>query len=325
MHRGSGPGGIVWDDALILTTFLKVESARHIVLSPDESLVLAAVHRAVTALHDATPAEVRDYLAELGLDGQRGLAANVKGILHEMRYVQLENTDGDHVFASLFEDTNHPDTDVLLHNLDTGALWEIQLKATDSESLVQDWLHHHPHGEILVTSELAHKMGLASSGLSNHDLQVSVDHFLDRLDDIPPHDSFWRHLPILTMVSASIVVWGLWRRHQAGEMDLDEFRRRAAWATGLRFGRIVLLGWLLSVPVVGPVTGAVLVARFLVAVDRAISGNAPRPWSGWFSTQRGDRPAAGACDLVLDHAGDEVSRRLAGDLEKGRDDGTSRT
>ena len=36
-----------------------------------------------------------------------GVVSNVKGILHEMEYVRLENTDGDSISAAMFPDTNH--------------------------------------------------------------------------------------------------------------------------------------------------------------------------------------------------------------------------
>jgi hypothetical protein len=41
-----------------------------------------------------------------------GVVNNTKGVLHEMEFVALENDDGDTVYASLFADPHHADTDV---------------------------------------------------------------------------------------------------------------------------------------------------------------------------------------------------------------------
>ena len=136
-------------------------------LSEENLMVLSALERATPSLQGVPIEEVRNYLASMNEDQISGIVSNVKGILHEMEFVRLENEDGDNVYAAMYESTNHPGFDVYLVDNNTGESWDIQLKATDSESYVEDWIETHPDGEILVTEELASEMGIGSSGLSN--------------------------------------------------------------------------------------------------------------------------------------------------------------
>lgn len=150
-------------------------------LSETDEAVMAALRRSTNSLHDATPEEISTYLRGLNDDALPGIVSNTKGILHEMQFVALENEDGDSVYASIFADTNHPGTDVQFIDTDSGATWEVQLKATDSSAYAHDWIDAHADGEILVTSELADRTGLQSSGFSNDELTHNVDSFVDKM------------------------------------------------------------------------------------------------------------------------------------------------
>lgn len=238
-------------------------------MSDGDHAILAALRRSNSVLQNAPLSEVQDYLRGLDKDQVPGLISNVKGILHEMEFVRVENDDGDSVYASFFAATNHPDTDIQLFDRSTGETWEAQLKATDDATYVTDWLERHPGGEILVTDELAQRMDLPTSGQSNGELTSSVEEFVDRMVVADDADDFWDYFPALGAASAGLVVWELWRRHQQSEITWDAFKRLAARATGLKLAKIGTIGLLLSIPVVGQVTGAVLVAKILLSV-RAI-------------------------------------------------------
>ena len=123
-------------------------------LSDGDHAILAALRRSNPVLENAPLPEVQDYLRSLNEEQVPGLISNVKGILHEMEFVRVENDDGDSVYASFFDATNHPDTDIQLLDRSTGETWEAQLKATDNAAYVTDWIEQHPSGEILVTDEL---------------------------------------------------------------------------------------------------------------------------------------------------------------------------
>ena len=131
-----------------------------------------------------------------------GLVSNVKGVLHEMEFVRIENDNGDSVHAAMFEATNHPGTDVYFVDTGSGEIWEAQLKATDNESYVQDWIDGHADGEILITEELADEMGLPSSGLSNEQLTADVESFVDKMLTTGNSADMWDFLPGLSLRSS---------------------------------------------------------------------------------------------------------------------------
>lgn len=242
--------------------------------------VLAALRRSNSVLENAPLPEVQGYLRGLDDDQVPGLVSNVKGILHEMEFVRVENEDGDSVYVSFFDATNHPDTDVQFIDESTGETWEAQLKATDDASYVTDWIDRHPGGEILVTDELANKMELPTSGQSNDQLTTDVEDFVDKMAEADDADTFWDYFPALSLASISLVVWELWQRHQRREIDWSTFKRLSARATGLKVAKIGTIGLLLSIPVVGQVTGALLVAKLLLGAKAT-----------WYDTAWVDRKA----------------------------------
>jgi hypothetical protein len=79
--------------------------------------------------------DTKEYLQDLSDEQINGVVSGVKGILHEMEFVRIE--DGDPITATLFTNTNHPGFDVVLTNSESGEIREVQLKSTDNESYVQ--------------------------------------------------------------------------------------------------------------------------------------------------------------------------------------------
>ena len=88
--------------------FLKLLGADESDVSAREMLVLDAIRRSTSALSDASVDEIAAYLRALSPGQLSGFRNNVKGIYHELRYVEHENADGDEFDAELFEVTNHP-------------------------------------------------------------------------------------------------------------------------------------------------------------------------------------------------------------------------
>ena len=198
----------------------------------------------------------------MGPDQLAGVISNTKGVLHEMEFVELENADGDSVYASLFPATNNPGYDVEFVDRSTGATWDAQLKATDEASYVEDWIEHHPDGEILVTDEMADHLGLESSGFSNHDLTVQTTDLVDHLvnsDD----DDVWDYVPGLGTVSISLIIWELLQRLKRGEISAPRFRQLVARAVGRKAVKIAGLSFLLTIPGINIVTGAAMVFKLV--------------------------------------------------------------
>lgn len=259
-----------FDSLAIVTVLARIAfQANSNQLGEEDLAVLAALKRAVPDLEDASFEEVQSYLQLMDESQLMGLTSNVKGVLHEMEFVRVENEDGDSVYASYFETTNHPDTDIQLVDEATGEVWEVQLKATDNATYVQDWIDRHPDGEILVTEEIADRLDLETSRQSNAELTADVDQLVDKLISEPDSSGIWDYFPALTSASISIVVWQLWERYRQGQISLPQFKRLAAHATGLKIAKLSILTALLAIPVVGQVTGAVLIARLLLTAREA--------------------------------------------------------
>ncbi|WP_156501986.1 hypothetical protein, partial [Erythrobacter sp. HI0063] len=205
-----------------------------------DEAVLAALRRAHPAAGD-TEEELGRWLAEMDEAQLSGVVSNTKGVLHEMRFVALENSDGDTIFAAQFEAINHPGYDVVFSDHASGTEWVAQLKATSSEAYVEEWLEQHPDGEIIITSELAERMGLQDSGFANAELTADTEELVDQLISAEQNDAIWEYIPGLTALSIAAVVYEMHRRLLRGEISRDEFIWMTAKATGKSAARVLVL------------------------------------------------------------------------------------
>jgi hypothetical protein len=253
-----------FDEAAILAVASKLAFEGDPHFSDSELATVAAMQRAHPQAGNTSEA-LGEWLAGMDEDQVQGVVSNTKGVLHEMEFVRLENEDGDSVHASLFEATNHEGYDIQFTDADTGAQWDVQLKATGSDDYVLDWIESHPDGQILVTNELAKEMDLPASGQSNEELTVRTEDVVDRLLEASDDDSIWDYIPGLALVSIALVTWELWRRYQRKEITFDRFKWMVAKATGMKAGKIALLSFAMMVPGLNVVTGAALVAKLIMS------------------------------------------------------------
>lgn len=258
-----------FDEAAILAVAAKVAFEANPDFSESELATIAAMQRAHPQAGDSTEA-LSNWLSVMDEDQVQGVVNNTKGVLHEMEFVRLENEDGDAVHAALFASTNHLGTDVQFMDMDSGERWSAQLKATNDASYVQDWVDAHPEGEILVTSELADRMDLPHSGISNDVLTARAEDVVDQLVDAGPGSDLWDYFPALTTASIALVVWELWKRHRQGELSLRQFKWMAAKVSGMKAGKIALLTVAMMIPGLNVVTGAALVASLLFSAAQTV-------------------------------------------------------
>ncbi|WP_024482438.1 hypothetical protein [Cellulophaga baltica] len=259
------------DATLVLGALAKITFGDIEHLNADEELVLQALKRAVPDLENKSLGEIQDYLQALDQDQLLGLANNVKGILHEIQFVQIENEDGDEITASLFTDTNHPDTDVLLTNEQTGETIAVQLKATDSSSYVNDWINNHDEGDILVTEEIADKMGLESTGISNEELTADVTEFIGKLIKLDDDDSLWDYMPGLPAISIAIAGYYLYLEYKKGEISFNTFKSKFVKLTGIKIAKFTLIAGLMMIPGVNVLVGAGLLYNLLYCTGSFIN------------------------------------------------------
>lgn len=250
------------DEILIVGSLAAVRDGSR--LSETDEAVLAAFRRYSGETQDIE--SVRDYLSGLSEAEIGGVVSNVKGILHEMEYVRIENADGDSVSAALFADTNREDFDVVITDELTGEVREIQLKATDSPDYVQQWIAEHPEGEIQVTREIADELNLESSGFSSEQLTVRTENFIDGLLSSDFGAPVWALLPTLSLISISFVAVGLYERFAAGEITREQLFWMLAKASGIKVAKISILVAALKVPVLNVIVAAGLVAKTIYSL-----------------------------------------------------------
>jgi len=260
------------DEYAILACLTDIAFTPGFELNQESQMVLSALRRSSEEFKYASIDEIGDRLATYDEAQIGGLVSNVKGIAHEMEFVRIENEDGDSIHASLYADTNHPGYDVQMFDELTGEQWDVQLKATDDTSYVNQWIEQHPDGEILITEELAEKLGVKSSGIENEQITAQVEDFVDKLIDYEGSASLVNYFPVLSIMSVSVVVYELWKRYNNKEISYDRFKFLASMAAGKKTLKIGALILLLGTPGVNVFVGAALVAKLIYSTNELVSG-----------------------------------------------------
>ena len=171
----------------------------------EEDLVLQALRRSTAALEEADAEVLSRYLSGLSEAQLQGVAANVKGIYHELLFARAETLDGDAVSAHLHAATNHPGADVAF-TIDGETIGEVQLKAVASEAQVLAHLARYPEIDVLATEEVAARMpGVGSSGFSNAELSRQVSARLVELEGDGLIDEIGDGLATSAMVSSAVI------------------------------------------------------------------------------------------------------------------------
>jgi hypothetical protein len=205
------------NDSVVAAVLLHLHQGRIENLEePQSELVLEALRRSTRRLDgNASPEDIADYVQSYSVEQLDGLAVNVKGIYHELAFVELENSDGDAWNAEVFAATNHPASDAVLHHSGTGEEVLVQLKATDSVNYAAKASHEHPEVLVLATDEAVDpSRGVYASGFSNAELDERVQSTLDELNHtgMPLEEA---------SVAASVAVLvgggGVWRKWRRGE------------------------------------------------------------------------------------------------------------
>ena len=253
------------DNLLILGTMAKLMYEENPILDESETMILHAIKRSSPTYAELSNSEIGERLSGLDENQLLGLANNIKGIYHELQFIEIENSDGDSITASLYPETNHKGFDVMLTDEITGEVIDVQLKATDSTSYVQAWHDEYQDGEILVTEEIAEKMNLKTSGISNDEITVEVDDFMDKLIESSETDEFWEYIPHLSAISIAIAGSQLFYRYKKGEIDFSTFKSKFIKLTGIKISKFALISGALMIPGVNIVVGAGLLFATLTA------------------------------------------------------------
>lgn len=206
--------------------------------SSEQALVLEALRRSTFDLREASEAELADYLHSLSPEQLRGVANNVKGIYHELRFVESYNFDHEDSYAVLHESTTHQGSDVQILSKESGELLnEYQLKATDSASYVRDHQSRYSEIDVRVTEEVSLKVdGAESSGHSNADMNSQVNGVFSDVADNTMSDRIVESAELAGLASAGLealtVLRGQAKMNEAGKRVVGTVVQAAA-ATGI--------------------------------------------------------------------------------------------
>ena len=145
--------------------------------SRESQLVLDALRRMRGDWNYASEAELGVALSSYDADQIRGVANNVKGIYHEMLFVDDYNRTHQDSYAEIFEATNHAGADVMIRSAQTHeVIAEYQLKAGSSDQIIREHFEKYPDIDVLATEEIARQYGLdGSSGFSNEEITGQVN------------------------------------------------------------------------------------------------------------------------------------------------------
>ena len=256
-----------FDEGAILTALISIAAnggGKN--LTSDESIILAALRRSAKKFEDASIEEIGEILDSYDENQIPGLVKNVKGILFELEFVEIENNDGDSIFAYQFEQTNYPTYDIQLIDEQTGAIEEIQLKATSSASYVKNWMDE--HGEnIVVTDEVAEELGLDVVGINNEELEVRVEDFIDKIKDVD-ENAITPMLVNVGTISLAISLVFLVKKWMSGEIKREEFLKTSALITGTKVVKFSIIAMALSIPGINFITAVGLATSLIVQGKR---------------------------------------------------------
>ena len=256
-----------FDEGAILTALISIAAnGGEKNLTSNESIILAALRRSAKKFEDASIEEIGEILDSYDENQIPGLVNNVKGILFELEFVEIENNDGDSIFAYQFEQTNYPTYDIQLIDEQTGAIEEIQLKATSSASYVKNWMDE--HGEnIVVTDEVAEELGLDVVGINNEELEVRVEDFIDKMKDVD-ENSITPMLGNIGTISLAISLVFLVKKWMSGEIKKEEFLKTSALITGKKVVKFSIIAMALTIPGINFITAVGLATSLIVQGKR---------------------------------------------------------
>ncbi|RKQ69725.1 hypothetical protein DES40_2530 [Litorimonas taeanensis] len=189
----------------------------------EEDLVLQALRLSIPDLSEADITELSSYLRNSDPAQMRGVLATTKGKYHELIVKQAENMDGDEVSARLFEDLNHPGSDIEFI-VDGQVIEEVQLKAVVSEALIIEHQSKYPDITILATEEAASRVdGVESSGFSNAQLQADVEERLKELEGDGTLDNMGDAFVVSALSLAALNA----KKIAKGDVSADDLRTSA--------------------------------------------------------------------------------------------------
>jgi len=210
----------------------------------NESLIaLDALRRMKNDWNDASEAELSDAISEYDPEQLKGIANNVKGIYHELLFVDTYNKENTDSYAELFGATNHPGADVQIRSTaDDSIIIEFQLKSTSSTDYVNEHIERYPDIEVLVTEEVATESSFESSDISNEDITSHINDVIEQIGSNTVLDRAIESGAYVGLAAAGKEVINLLR----GKQELSGAGESIAKAAGVASGSTLIASYLFS-------------------------------------------------------------------------------
>lgn len=252
-----------FDEIAILGVITKITLGNFSELSINDEPVIQALRRYKTDFNSATLEEMGEYFSNMDSDSISKAINNIQGLLHEIEWVNIENSDGDSIMVGMFPETNYEDYDIWAIDAKTGEMWTEQLKATIDKSSIKDWIEEHPDGTIRVDQEMADELDLPTTGIDRDDLRARIEDVVEKLKDSAEEDTLWDYLPGLSGIAIASIIWSLYQEYKVGNISEQRFKDLVVRATGLKIAKIATLMLLLSIPVLNVITGTAIVYKII--------------------------------------------------------------
>jgi len=240
--------------------------------SPIELATLEAIRRGYEAIgSNASPEEISLFFQSIPEEQILGHVSHIVGITHEVLVVDAINTAGNGDVASLFESTNHPVADILIIDSD-GVAKEVQLKATDSISYINEHLNKNPGIDVIATEEVAGAMNnehVTSSGFENEELRQVVEQSLGELSE-HTYNEYVVGGALAVIISLAINITPLLKQYFAATDEVEKEKIKAAVASTAKWSTVRTTAFITALQVSGlaPVLTTWLVAKTLFVVAR---------------------------------------------------------
>ncbi|MCA1053649.1 hypothetical protein LCM10_01520 [Rossellomorea aquimaris] len=256
-----------WDEIGIATVLGHFHSQGSQIDIEEHGYIIEALKRSSNELQEADINELHTYVQSLEEEQIPGLISNIKGIAHEVYYVETENEDGDALQAFIFEDTNHEDYDIVVYD-QVGNSDIFQMKATDSEAYANSAIEEVGRDQVILTEELAGKMGTASSGISNKELTSDVEQVVDQL--LKDH-SVRDYLPTLSAWSIALIASSLTKRYINKQINKKTYFQLITIYCGAKVSKLAIIIAAICIAGVKIVAGAVLFLKVAFSVKSTYS------------------------------------------------------
>jgi len=218
-----------------------------------------------TQLNDnATVEEIKELADSYDAEVFPKVVQNVNSKFYEVLETTHENADGDEWSAELIVDQNHPASDAVFYNQETGQYIEVNYKFTLNENYIESHIQRYPDVPVVAPPEVAEKINspLVMSGHYEHGVVVEISEA--NFDDLL-NKSHSLYLEAATVASGGVSllmhIFPFLMAYYKGTISkellfkaLKTFYPKIAGKTLNRIGMLTLLG---------PVYGMFLIASFV--------------------------------------------------------------